>query len=108
MNPASAQADPPVAWTVQQVVAQERPDVLEHARIARWMQPMAAIVDPHAGKVEAPGDATDDRVALEHNYIRQPSFAELIRGAQARWSRAQNYCARFVPRHAYTTRGMNR
>src|SRR5262249_44890060 len=49
-----------------QVVAEELPDVLQHGRVARRVEAVAAVVHVQAGQLEAAGEAADVVVAFQH------------------------------------------
>ena len=59
MQEAPEQVDAPVARSLEQIVAQQLTDLAEDVWIGGGVQTMAAVVDRHAGQLEAPCVAPD-------------------------------------------------
>ena len=74
-EPAAREADPPVPGAQLQVVAEERAELAEDARVEGRVQPVAAVVDADPADLEAPRGPTRDRGPLEETTIARPERA---------------------------------
>ena len=90
MNPAALEPDPPVPRTVTQILAQQVAKVGEDFRITGGMQAVAAVVGANSLDLETAGVAPDGVALLEHRHPRQTLAGELVGGAHAGGSRAEN------------------
>lgn len=68
--------------TLQQILAQEGLDVRQDGRIARGVEPMAAVIHALSAELEAPGVATHDRLLLDDSHAGASPTPQLKGGAE--------------------------
>jgi hypothetical protein len=81
VNPLPAKPYAPAPRTEQEIVAEQTLDVAQDLGIARRVQPMAPVVQPLPGRLEAPRVPAHRLLLLEHGDAGAVSPAELVRGA---------------------------
>jgi hypothetical protein len=95
MYPAALKPDPPVAGPVEQVVAEQFPQVAQDLGVARRVQTVAAVVDPHSGEIETAGVAPNASTLLDNGDRGLALFRKLPSRADARGACTENDYPRF-------------
>jgi hypothetical protein len=88
MYPPLAEPDTAVTWAVKQVVAEQSAEIIKYFRVASGVQPVASVIDPQAGKLEAARVAPDDVALLKNRDIRFLLPSKLPRRPDARGTRS--------------------
>ena len=81
--------NPPVAWPVQQVIAQQVLDFGHEVWLGGRVQSMAAIIEPLSTGLEAARVAANYRVLFDDGDSGALPVAQLIGGADAGWPGAR-------------------
>ena len=81
MNPAAAKSNTPVPRAIEQVIAEQGPQVIQDGWGAGGVQTVTAVVDGDAGQRKAPGVAANVGGALEHDHRGLVVGAQLPGGA---------------------------
>ncbi len=90
MDPSSAQPDPPVTRTQQQIVAENFFHIDENIRIGDRMESVGAEVAPDPVNLKGSGIATNPRSSFEDLYLCRPGFAESVCSRDSGGTSAEN------------------
>ncbi len=90
MDPSSAQPDPPVTRTQQQIVAENFFHIGENIWIGDRMESVGAEVAPDPVNLKGSGIATNPRSSLEDLYLCRPGFAESVCSRDSGGTGAEN------------------
>ena len=86
--------------TIEQIAAQETPDIGHDRGRGRRVQPVAAEIHPHAGELEASRVATGLTLLLQHGDLRRIAPAQLPGRAHAGGTGAQDHDPRLRQSHS--------
>src|SRR5580698_10362450 len=102
MQPASTQENSAVPRSVQQPFAQHPLNVRKDLGGAGGMQPVAAVIDPHAAHIETAGVTSRNAASFDHRDVEDFTSGQPAGGADARGTGAQ-YDDGYTPAHSSDT-----
>jgi hypothetical protein len=82
MDPPSCKSDSPVSRPYEQILPEQRSEVIEYLWIASWMKTMASVINRHAAEFKTAGVASDVNTLLQYTRVCYTASSQLPGSAE--------------------------